>query len=131
MNKVIHVVAGIVQNGKHILAARRKPGGPAGLKWEFAGGKVEAGEGPEEALRREMQEELSLTVQVGAELGTFTTLVGSNCIKLQCFWCTAEDTQMQLLAHDAIRWCLPHELSLLDWAAPDIPAVDAILRGIK
>lgn len=112
----------------HILAAKRLNGGPSGLKWEFPGGKVEPGETARAALKREILEELGLEVAVGDELGTFSTTLGKYRIHLQCFWCTTAAGEPQLNAHSAVTWCHPQELSALDWALPDIPAIAALLR---
>ena len=71
-------------------------------------------EDPLGSLQRELGEELGIHVEVGAELGTFDTVVGTDIIGLQCFWCTV------MHEHDEVRWCHPTELSSLNWAAPDL-----------
>lgn len=122
------MVAAVIVRDGYILAAKRLDGGPSGLKWEFPGGKVEPGETPRAALRREIAEELGLEIAVGDELGTYPTALGKFRIHLQCFWCASEAGEPQLNAHSAVTWCRPDELSMLDWALPDIPAIAAILR---
>jgi len=126
--RVIPVVAAVILHGGRILAAKRKPGGPSGGRWEFAGGKLEVSETPQQALAREIEEELGLDVHVGAELGTYVTELEPYTISLQCFWCELVGGELTLNDHDEVRWCLPNELSLLDWALPDVPAVRDILR---
>ena len=125
---IIVVAAVIVQDGK-VLAAKRKPGGPSGGLWEFAGGKVETGETPQEALAREIKEELGLDVRVGEELGLFVTELEPYTIHLQCFWCTVEDGCLKLVDHDDAQWCSLAELNGLTWALPDLPAVRQIQEG--
>lgn len=126
----LHVVAAVILRDGHILAAKRLEGGPSGLKWEFPGGKVESGETPRAALQREILEELGLEVTVGDELGTFPTALGKYCIHLNCFWCRSDTGSPQLNAHSAVTWLAPHELNSLDWALPDIPAIQAIQKHV-
>lgn len=123
----VHVVAAVIRRDGRILAARRLPGGSAGGKWEFPGGKIEAGETPKAALVREIREELSLPIVVGDPLGAFVSAQECRRLHLYCFWCSIERGEPQLNAHSAVRWCAPSELRGLDWALADVPAVDAIL----
>ncbi|WP_369814125.1 NUDIX domain-containing protein [Limnohabitans sp. 2KL-27] len=67
------VVAAVIWHGNQIFAAKRTAGGGSALKWEFPGGRVEAGESAPQALQREILEELGIRVEVGPSLGTFTT----------------------------------------------------------
>jgi 8-oxo-dGTP diphosphatase len=117
----------VIHFNNEILAAKRLAGGPSGLKWEFPGGKVEAGESPHDALSREILEELGLEIEIDREIGTFSTLVSDTRINLQCFHCTAQSNQVVLSAHSEVTWCRLNELSSLDWALPDIPAIEALL----
>lgn len=126
--KDILVVAAVIQRNARILAARRKVGGPSGLKWEFAGGKVEPGETPQQALTREIMEELGLVIEVGNELGLFITDLVPYRIHLHCFWCNWIGGDLVLNDHEDVRWCAATELHQLDWALPDVPAVELIQR---
>jgi 8-oxo-dGTP diphosphatase len=123
----VHVVAAVIERDGRILAARRLPGGEAGEKWEFPGGKVEIGETSEQALVREIYEELGFTIAVGMPIGTFVSAQEKCVLHLHCFWCSVEAGEPQLHAHSALRWCAAGELRGLDWASADVPAVDAIL----
>ena len=78
----VRVVAGVIRYDGAILAAKRKEGGAAGLKWEFPGGKVEPSESPQEALKRELMEELELDVTVQGPIGIYSTVVGKHHIQL-------------------------------------------------
>lgn len=127
--KDVHVVAAIIHFDGRILAAKRLAGGPSGLKWEFPGGKVEPGEEPRAALRREILEELGLDVIVEDEIGAFVTDLGGLRIRLDCFHCRANRTSVALAAHSEAIWRTPSELNNLDWALPDIPALIAL--GIR
>ncbi|MFC0681737.1 (deoxy)nucleoside triphosphate pyrophosphohydrolase [Lysobacter korlensis] len=123
------VAAVITQNGR-ILACRRAPGRAAAGKWEFPGGKVDPDESPEAALAREIQEELGVEVEIGALLHRASTLVGNTVIDLSCFqaWPTGE-LPHRSTDHDELRWVPVNELRALDWAEPDIPAVEALSAG--
>src|SRR5450432_452542 len=87
MPRDVHVVAAVIRRGQRILATRRLPGGPAGGKWEFPGGKIEPGESPQEALVREIHEELRLALLVGDLIGTFVSEQEAIRLHLHCYWC--------------------------------------------
>jgi len=127
----LRVVAGVIQHGDHILAAKRLAEGPSGLKWEFPGGKVEQGETGVEALRREIYEELGIDVQVGEFIGTFATPLGKYLIQLECYWCTSSSRTVHLSSHDEFDWFTTEDLMHLDWAIPDIPVVVQVLSGLR
>jgi 8-oxo-dGTP diphosphatase len=122
------VVAAVIRHGERILAAKRLPGGPAGNRWEFPGGKVEHGESPEVALAREIEEELGLPLDIGPLLGEFTTVQASKAIRLRCYWGTVAPGKVALRAHSEVRWCTKPELESLEWADPDIPAVQQLMK---
>lgn len=118
------VAAAVIERGGRVLACRRKADRAAGGKWEFPGGKVEAGESPADAVAREIREELGIDVTVGVELTTDDTSVGERIIRLVCLRANltgAEPTQST--DHDRLEWLKPGEMLRLDWAAPDLPAV--------
>ena len=122
------VVAGVIQHGNQIFAAKRKAGGESGLKWEFPGGKVEPGESAPQALKREIAEELGISVEVRQSLGTFATPLGKYLIRLECYWCLSEDRHVTLTSHNESGWFNPNELQFLDWALPDVPVLEVVLR---
>jgi 8-oxo-dGTP diphosphatase len=105
-----------------VLAARRtRPPELAG-RWEFPGGKVEPGESPEEALRRELHEELGLSAVVGRELvspsGSAWPI--SDLLDLRLFYCTVDDEDVRLDgSHDEVSWVGPHDIAALDWLDAD------------
>ncbi|WP_110654907.1 (deoxy)nucleoside triphosphate pyrophosphohydrolase [Salinicola halimionae] len=126
--KSLYVVAAVIRAEGKILAAKRLAGGGSGLKWEFPGGKVEDGEDAKTAIIREIDEELGLAIEVEGELGLYVTRLEGIDIHLHCFLCRATVTEVRLVDHSEARWCFPNELQALDWALPDVPAVEKLLN---
>ncbi|CAM3142372.1 (deoxy)nucleoside triphosphate pyrophosphohydrolase [Stackebrandtia soli] len=124
MSNGIRVVAAVFVDGGRVLACRRAAGRPGGGKWEFPGGKVEAGEDPKAALRREIREELGIAIDVGELLDRSVTTIENRRIDLSCYH--VEETDGAPIAstdHDLLEWFARSELAALDWAEPDLPAV--------
>ena len=126
--KVIHVVAGIIVHGETVFIARRLPGGAAGGKWEFPGGKVESSETPRSALARELKEELELDVHINSQIGLFQTVLGDGTISLDCYWITRFTGQIRLTSHTHFAWARLDELDDYDFAGPDLPVIKEIRR---
>lgn len=122
--RVIEVVAAVIEHHGMFLACRRRPEKAAGGKWEFPGGKIEPGETNEAAIVREIQEELGTAIDVVSRLRTDDTTVGNNVIRLICLRAQLRgDVPTNSSDHDELRWVSPTDLSALDWAEPDLPAV--------
>lgn len=128
MAKTITVVGAVFSTEESVLAFRRNSDRSAGGKWEFPGGKVEPDETPEEALRREILEELGLNITVGHLINRSTTLVGENTIDLACYHADADKYPTKSSDHDRIIWQPFSAIRELDWAAPDIPTIEALLK---
>lgn len=123
MSEPIDVVAAVIEHEGLFLACRRAPGKAAAGKWEFPGGKVEPGESPDEALVREIREELGVGIHVTAHLTTDVT----GRIRLLCLRARLDDGHPEASTdHDELRWVGPGELSGLEWAEADLPAVRMI-----
>ena len=121
----LHVVAAVMIHEGKILGCRRASHKDAAGLWEFPGGKVESGESPQEALRREISEELSLTVVPWRVLDKSVTQVNEALtIQLEC-WVIILDRLPALKSsdHDEFVWLRPEDLSRYSWAKPDLPAV--------
>jgi 8-oxo-dGTP diphosphatase len=125
-------VAGIAVEGQKIFIARRKPGGDLGGKWEFPGGKTEAGESDEAALVREFAEELGVSIKTGPLLGTAAFEHGGKPYALHAYRIFFEGREFYPREHDLWRWAEPAEIENLDFAGSDrllLPALKAYLEG--
>jgi 8-oxo-dGTP diphosphatase len=133
MNAVlVQVVGAALVRDARVLAARRiSPERLAGL-WEFPGGKVEPGETDEEALLRELEEELGVTVVVGERIGPELQLGGTAVMRVYLATLTAGEPVGH--EHDALRWLAADELDDVPWIpadAPVLPVLAAQLRGMS
>jgi len=126
MSESIRVVGAVFHDGERFLACRKKPGKPLEGHWEFPGGKIEPGETPEQALAREIHEELGLKAEVGPKVTITTYKYEFATIELTTFYCTLVDGDLRLTDHDATKWVTPTEADNLTWAPADIPAVKAL-----
>ncbi len=126
---VLEVVAAVIERDGLVLACRRRTDRSAGGLWEFPGGKIEPGETADQALRREIAEELGVEISVVGELTADVTVVGGRSIRLVCLRATLLDAAPESsIDHDELRWMLPADLPSLEWAAPDLPAVRLLAR---
>ena len=126
MSNLIRVVGAVFHDGERFLACLKKPGKPLEGHWEFPGGKIEPGETPQQALAREIREELNLIAEVGQKVTTTTYEYDFATIELTTFYCTLVDGDLRLTDHDATKWVTSTEAAHLAWAPADIPAVEAI-----
>lgn len=128
MKKIKVVGAILVEDGK-ILCAQRGEGKTLAYLWEFPGGKIETGEKPQEALIRELQEELLLDVEVQSEKFEETSYqYDFGLVNLTTFICFLKKGTPQLTEHIAVQWLEPAELNTVEWAPADIPAVEKLMR---
>ena len=126
--KTIKVVAAIIRDGDRIFATQR---GYGDYKdgWEFPGGKVEPGETPQEALVREIKEELDADIVVGELLTTVEYDYPKFHLSMDCFWATlAEGSELKLLEHEAAKWLALDSLSGVEWLPADEEASKRIIN---
>lgn len=128
MKKRINVVGAVLQKNGKILAARRSDSMSLPGMWEFPGGKIEPGETKEQALSRELREELLIIAEVGDHVETTEHEYDFGVVVLSTFYCALLDGEPTLTEHSEIRWVLPEEMSLLEWAPADVPAVTRIVQ---
>jgi len=100
-------------------------------KWEFPGGKVEAGESPERALAREIAEELGVAVTVGPHLGQGKARNRRATILLDVYAATLTSGEPCPVEHAALRWVGPDDLATLDWADADVPILPAVASWVR
>jgi len=130
--KHYQVVAAVVEAAGRVLCMQRGVTRYAytSHRWEFPGGKIEAGETPQQALHRELLEELALDVQVGDLLATVTHHYPDFSITLAAYHCIAEpDARIVMREHQAQRWLPWDELQQLDWCAADERLVTQMLEA--
>ena len=124
--KGLEVVAAIIQDGDRVFATQRGYGDWKDW-WEFPGGKLEAGESPEEALVREIKEELSADIRVGKLLYTLEWDYPSFHLTMHCYMCSLLTDALHLNEHEAARWLRADELRSVQW----LPADDQLLPLIE
>ena len=122
------IAAAILRRNDKILICRRGPGGSCGYLWEFPGGKIEAGETPEQAVVREIKEELDATVKVGDLIDTIEYDYPAFHLSMDCFWCEVVSGELKLLEAEAARWLTKEELDSVAWLPADVTLIDKI-RG--
>ena len=123
LKKTIRVVAAIIEIDGKYLACRRAPHKASGGLWEFPGGKVEVGETAEEALVREILEELRIEIAVHSLFDISTTETEQGFIQLECFASSAIEMPTASSDHDQLMLLDLANLITLQWAKPDLPAV--------
>jgi 8-oxo-dGTP diphosphatase len=127
--KRIEVVAAIIIYGKKVLCVQRGQHKFEYIsqKYEFPGGKVEPNETGEEAIKREINEELQVNIEVVSYFMTVEHQYPDFSIAMECFKCSCETDRVILTEHINYRWLPVEELKSLDWAAADIPIVQNLI----
>ena len=123
--KIVRVVAAIIFDGDKVFATQRGYGDFKG-GWEFPGGKIEAGESPEEALVREIREELDVEIEVGELLETVEYDYPEFHLSMDCFVCRIRSGELVLKEHAAAMWLTRDSLGSVDWLPADVELVEKI-----
>lgn len=127
--KTVKVVAAVIcdsfENTSKIFATARGYGEFKG-QWEFPGGKVEAGETPQQALKREIQEELDVKIKIGELIDTIEYDYPTFHLSMDCFWCVVIDGEIILKEAEAARWLSKDELYNVDWLPADVALIEKI-----
>lgn len=131
--KTVKVVAAVIcdsfENTSKILATARGYGEFKG-QWEFPGGKVESGETPQQALIREIQEELDVKIEVGELIDTIEYDYPTFHLSMDCFWCVVVDGEIILKEAEAARWLDKGELYSVDWLPADIAIIEKLQNSL-
>lgn len=124
--KTIRVVAAIIMHDKKIFATQR---GYGEFKdgWEFPGGKIEAGEAPQDALVREIKEELDTEIEVGELLDTVEYDYPNFHLSMDCFICKIKSGELKLKEHEAAMWLTKETLDSVEW----LPADQGLIERIR
>ncbi len=123
--KTVHVVAAVIREGDRVFATQRGYGEQKD-GWEFPGGKIEAGETPQQALVREIREELDTGIAVGECLTTIEYDYPAFHLSMQCFWAAICDGEPVLKEHEAARWLRAEELDDVAWLPADLTIIPLI-----
>lgn len=123
--KTVRVAAAIIRDEKRIFAAARGYGEWKG-GWEFPGGKIEAGETPREALKREIMEEFDTEISVGERIGTIEYDYPTFHLSMDCFWCEIVRGELTLKEAEDARWLTKEELDSVSWLPADLLLLDRL-----
>ena len=133
--KTVKVVAAVItacnDNGEKIIFATQRGYGEFKDGWEFPGGKIEPGETPQQAVVREIREELDTTVKVGDLITTIEYDYPTFHLSMDCFWCEIESGEIKLLEAEAARWLGKDELDSVEWLPADVRVVEEIREGME
>ena len=132
--KTIRVVAAIIKAtnkaGEPIIFATQRGYGEFKGGWEFPGGKIEDGETPEEALVREIKEELDTEIVVGELIDTIEYDYPTFHLSMDCFWAEIVSGDLVLKEHEAAKWLRMEELNSVDWLPADVTLVEKVRVGM-
>ena len=123
----IEVVAAVITDAQGRIFATQRGYGEWKDWWEFPGGKIEAGETPRQALRREIREELDAEIEVGELLRTIDYDYPAFHLTMHCFRCRLANGHLTLLEHEAAKWLAPNELASVQW----LPADEGIIAELS
>ena len=130
--KTIRVVAAVIQrqnNGKDEIFATQRGYGEFEGGWEFPGGKIESGETPQEALVREIKEELDADISVGDLIATVEYDYPNFHLSMDCFWCKLQSNHVELNEHEDAKWLSKEELDFVELLPADVTLVEKISQG--
>ena len=128
--KTVRVVAAVIkainENGEPIIFATQRGYGEFKGGWEVPGGKIEAGETPQEALKREIMEELDTEISVGELIETIEYDYPTFHLSMDCFWCEIVKGDLVLKEHEAAKWLKKEQLDDVEWLPADVTIIKMI-----
>lgn len=125
--KTIQVVAAIIVRDNEVFATKRGYGDFKG-GWEFPGGKIEEGETPKEALRREIKEELDIEISVGELFEMIEYDYPEFHLSMQCFLCEIESGNPKLNEHEDAKWLTKNTLASVEWLPADVEIIEKLKK---
>lgn len=132
--KTVRVVAAVIKavnaNGEPIIFATQRGYGEFKGGWEFPGGKIEDGETPQEALKREIMEELDTEILVGELIDTIEYDYPEFHLSMDCFWCEIVNGNLVLKEHEDARWLTRGQLNDVEWLPADITLIEKIRKAM-
>lgn len=132
--KTVRVVAAVIkatnEHGEPIIFATQRGYGDFKGGWEFPGGKIEEGETPQEALKREIMEELDTEISVGELIDTVEYDYQTFHLSMDCFWCEIVKGDLELKEHEAARWLTKESINSVEWLPADITLVEKIIKCV-
>ena len=132
--KTVRVVAAVIKavnkDGKPIIFATQRGYGELKDGWEFPGGKIEPGETPQQALKREIKEELDTEISVGDLIDTIEYNYPTFHLSMDCFWCEVLSGDLVLKEHEAAKWVDKELIDQVDWLPADVTIIDNIKNGL-
>ena len=126
---VAAVIKAVNEKGEPIIFATQRGCSPLKGGWEFPGGKIEPGETPQEALKREIQEELDTKIKVGSLIDTIEYDYPTFHLSMDCFLAEIESGNLVLKEHEAARWLTREELDSVDWLPADVLLIDTLKQS--
>ena len=124
--KPLKIVAAIFSDNNKVLAMKRAVHKPAAGKWEFPGGKIEPGETPEQAIKREIREELNIEITRLTHFDNSKTVTTEWELELDCFLVESDSMPTESTDHDEMRWVEIDNLHNLDWLEADIKVIEKL-----
>lgn len=132
--KTIRVVAAVIRavngDGRQMIFATQRGYGDFKGGWEFPGGKIEDGETPQEALKREIIEELETEIKVGDLIDTIEYDYPTFHLSMDCFWAEIVSGDLILKEHEAAKWLTMENLNSVEWLPADVTLIDKIASTV-
>lgn len=128
--KTVRVVAAVIRNDDKVFATARGYGDYKG-QWEFPGGKIEPGESSQQALIREIKEELDTNIEVGELIGTIEYDYPTFHLSMDCYWCKVVNGRLVLKEAQEARWLRKIEMYSVQWLPADITIVGEIVKQMN
>lgn len=128
--KTVRVVAAVIKDKDKIFATQRGYGDFKG-GWEFPGGKIEEGETPQEALKREIVEELDTEISVGDLIDTIEYDYPTFHLSMDCFWCEVISGNLELKEHKSAKWLTKDNLDSVEWLPADISLIESVKLALS